>query len=329
LKVIIAIVLASIIIQLLISPQTIAAINNTQSLKEKATYLTSTFNTANHSISQTIRNLNAKTIPIPQESINSFKDAQTLAEQSKNQYAKGNFLEVINLLMQAFQKLKQTLTTIYGSINEPSTQQQIRQEQIINMQNAIIRDFEILKRIESIANIASSRGINVTIISQKTLTIKTYLNSAKNNLDEDKLLQAKTKIAQADSLINDLTSYFNSFAATLKTERVASYISISEQNLETLKQQLSSVSNQLSQSNQLASSSAITQAQTSLTRAKEYLSNQQINQTINELTTVKTLEATITNYINSTSRTATPTPSITPSSKDTSNTSASVTSVKP
>ena len=322
-----AIVVVSLIMQVLIVPQALAAFNNTQDLGGKASYLISTFTTANTRVSQTISNLNATASSIPQVSIEAFREAQTLANQSKYLYKEGHFSEALNLIIQAFQKLKQTLTTIYKTTNEPSTEQQIRAEQTAYLQNTIVRDFETLQRLENITKSASNRGINVTAISQKISTIKSYLYSGKNSLDEGNLIQTKVKVDQASYLINELTAHFNSFAATLKTERVASYIVTAEQSLVTLKQQLNSVSNQLSPSTQLASSAAITQAQTSLTKAKEYLNNQQITQTINELATVKTIEATITNYIIK----ASPTPTPYPNTQDTStpNTSPSITSVKP
>jgi stage V sporulation protein SpoVS len=134
------------------------------------------------------------------------------------------------------------------------------------------------------------------------------LASAAQSLNQGNLNQTKNQIDAAEGLIAELTAYFDSLAVTLKTERVTLYINTSEQRLTTLRQEFNAVSSQLSASAQAAASTAINQAQESLTKAKQYLTNQQLNQTIAALTNVNANEKTIADYIYAVSPTPTPSP---------------------
>ena len=302
---------------LLFLPQ-IQAINQTeQDLKNKANFLISTFSTAKPTITQTISNLQTKDIPIPQTSIDALEEAQVLDNQAITKNQQGQYSEAIDLAMQALNKLKETLTTINGAANETLTEQEAIYERSVYLQNIIDRNHALLQRYENTTNSALGYGINVTAINLKLVTIKTNLESARSNINQGRLDQAEAKINETQPLLNELTTYFSSLATTLKIEKIPSYINEANQNLATLREELNSVSNSLPSTTRVSATTAITQTQNSLDRAKQYLDNNQIAQTISELTTAQTNQEALTTFINSASPTPTlptPTPTPTPSS---------------
>lgn len=303
-----SIIALTLVLAGLFLPQTLATEQTQEDLKEKATFLLSTFNTSNRSVTQTILNLQTKGIAIPQASLLDFKDAQSLANQSILSSQRGDYSEASMLIIQALQRLKDTITKIYQAVNATDSNQEI--DQLIVLKNTIDRNNMLVVRLENIANSAENHGSNVSDARQKIANIKAELDSATQSAKQGNLDQAKNQLRDAETSVAELTEYFDSLAITLQTEKVATYINSSEQRLTTLKQELDSVSNQLSSSDQAAASAALNQAQNSLTQAKQYLTNQQLSQTIDSLTNVNTIEKTVASYINTAS--PTPTPIVTP-----------------
>jgi len=297
-------------ITLLFIPQ-IQAINQTeQDLKNKANFLISTFDTAKPNIAQTISNLQAKAIPIPQTSIDALKEAQVLADQAIIKNRQNHYKEAIDLALRALNKLKETLTTINGVANETQTEQQAIYQRSTNLQNIIERDCAFLQSLENLVDSVSDHGINVTDINPKLIAIKTNLDSAISSINQGNLDQAEVKVNETQTLLNELTANFNSLASKLTIEKIPSYITEANQNLATLKVELNSVSSSLSSTTRIAATTAINQAQSSLDKAKQYLDSNQIAQTITELATAQTNQEALTTYINSVS--PTPTPILTP-----------------
>jgi hypothetical protein len=300
----------SVVLAALLLPQTRAINQEEEEQKNKAAFLISTFHTANDSVGQTVSAITGKGITIPQVSVAAFREAQALVNQSITMNQKQKYVEAIDLATQALHQLKETITSIYRTGNITSTEAEIKNEQTTSLQGSVERNYEIIQRLENITNSASNAGTDTKAISEKISDIKANLAFAVSNLNHGNLSQAQEYDNQAKAGINELTNYFNSLAVTLKTQRVAAYINTSEQNLQTLRQQYNSVSNQLSNSVQASASAALTQAQDSLTKAKQYLNSQQLSQTIDELAKVNTNEKTVTDYIHTIA--PTPTPKVTP-----------------
>lgn len=304
-----AVIILSVITAGLLLPK-IQALNPTEEeLKNKAAFLISTFNNSNASVTQTIANLRERGIIIPQSSITALKEAQVLANQSVMKTQEGYFSEASNLVVQALQKLKDSLSIIYGTTHVTQTEQEITTQRTINLRNTIERNYETLQLLENMANSTATHGTDVTSIKQKTSTIKATLDAATSSLDQGNLSQAEDKNNQAKMLIDELTAYFDSLAVSFKVERVVAYIDTAEQSLSSLKQELNSVSNQLSVTAQAEASAAITKAETSLVNAKLFLDSQLVSQTIDELAKVQESAQTVTDRINAVT---TPAPTATP-----------------
>ena len=290
-------------------PQIQAADRTAQGFENDNVFLIATFKNANQSITQTISNLKAKAVTIPQTCIETFREAQTLGNQANAMNQQGMYSQTKDLAMQALQKITETLNLLNNVTDETPTEQEDYKQ---TLQNTIDRDNSLLERFENVVSSASSHGTNITIITPKLGALKTNLDAATINLNQEKLEQAANKIAQAQTQIDELTDYINTLAATLNVEKVSAYITEAEHNLVYLEEQVNSPSTNLSSSTKATASATITQAQTSLDKAKQYLDSQQIGETIKELTTAQANQQTVQNYINTVSptpSTSTPTPS--------------------
>ena len=313
----IAVVMISLVLTGMILPYTQAINQFEEDLKSKASFLNNAFDIAKDTINQSILDLKSKGIPIPPESISTLKEAQNLGNQSTVMNQNGKYLEAVLLATQALQKLKETITSLYRAVNVPQTQQEVNYHKAIQLQSNIDRSRQLIERLENITLSAQKIGINVYQWEQKIAIIKKDLATATLSLKQGNLLQAENQINTAFSSINEITAFFDSLSLTFKTEKISAYINNTEQRLLTLKQDFNTISNQLSISDQTAGSTAIIQAQDSLTRAKTYLNNQQITQTINELETVNNYEKTVTTFITTISSTPSPTPNITANTNET------------
>jgi tetratricopeptide (TPR) repeat protein len=295
-------IVLSLILPLLF-PQIQAVDSAVQGFENDTVFLIATFKNANQSITKTISNLEAKAVVIPQPCIETFREAQDLGNQAIALNQQGMYTQAKDVAMQALQKIRETLNLLNSVADETPTDQEENYKR--SLQNTIDRDYSLLERFENVVASASSHGTNITIITPKLSALKTNLDAATICLNQEKLEQAIDKSAQAQTLIDELTGYFKTLAATLNVEKVSAYITEAEHNLVSLEEQVNSPSSNLSSSTKAAASATITQAQTSLDKAKQYLDSQQIVQTINELTTVQASQQTVQNYIN----TVSPTPS--------------------
>ncbi len=285
-------------------PQIQAADLAAQGFENEAVFLIATFKNANQSITQTISNLEAKAVVIPQLCIETFREAQDLGNQAIALNRQGMVSQAKDVAMRALQKIRETLTLLNSVADEVPTEQEDYKR---TLQSTIDRDYSLLERFENVGTSASSHGTNITVIMPKLSALKTNLDAATINLNQEELEQAINKIAQAQTLIDELTVYFNTLAATLNVEKVSAYITEAEHNLVSLEEQVNSPSSNLSSSTKAAASATLTQAQTSLDKAKQYLDSQQIVQTIKELTAAQASQQTVQSYIN----TVSPTPSTT------------------
>jgi predicted nucleic acid-binding Zn-ribbon protein len=305
------VIVLSLFFAVFLLPQTQAVDQTGQDLNSKISFLTSTFNAANTSLTKTLKDLENKGVTIPQAGMSAFQEAQVLFSQSAIANGQGEVTQAITLTIQALGKIKETITNLNGTIAETTSAQEVANQQALQLRGEIDRANATLHNFEAMAARAADKGVNTTVVNQEIKTAKANLESAASNLNRGSTSQAQEKISEAQVLIDRLTDFFNSYALTLKSERVTQYLNAAEQNLESLEQQYSSVSSQLSSTTQAAASAAITKAQNSLETAKQYLSNQQVSQTIDALNTVKSSVEAITTYVNAASPTPAPTPVVT------------------
>ena len=308
-------------------PQIKALDPTQQNLEEKASFLISTIQNANNSITQTISQLQNKDILIPQQFMDTFKETQALVNNATQANQEGDFSQAIEIALQATQKIKTSLYLLDGLFDEGSPENGDYYKQ--TLQNTIDRYYSLLQRYEDITTSTSNSGTDVTKILARLSTLKTVLNSAKSNLNHEEFELAENETTRAQELIDELTVYFNAIATRLNFEKISTYIVNTQQNLTALKEQVNSPSSPLTSNTRAVATATITQAQTSLDKARQYLDNQQISQTIDELTNVQASQATVQSYLNPTSptpTTTTPTPS--PNVSITNSTSTTTSTVK-
>jgi hypothetical protein len=309
-RVLVSIIVLSLFLAVFSLPPILAVDSTGQDQETKLNFLNSTFNAANASLAETLSNLQSKGVIIPQASMATFQEAQSLFSQSGIACEQGADSQVISLTIQALGKIKETLTSLNRTITETTTTKEAADQLIVQLRSQVDRGLTMLQDYEAIAARATEKGMNMTAISQEIEAAKSDLVSAALSLSSDSVSQAQNKIDQAQVMIDQLTAYFNSFAITLKQDRITRYLNVAEQDLENLEAEYASMSSQLSSDAQAATSAAIADAQNSLNAAKQVLSSSQAS--LDSLTAVKTSVAAVTSYVVAVSPTPTPTPTPTP-----------------
>jgi hypothetical protein len=278
-----------------------AACQNVQD-QRNSEFLTSILGTANISINQTISNLKAENVTIQQSVIAMLSEIEAGYNQVVNLNNQNKFAEASTFALQTLQKVKVALT-ILNSLGDQT--QTTREDTLrLTIQNAIDRNCKVLERLANMATMASGTGIKIDEIAIKLTTIENMLKSAKTNLDQKEYEQAKNEVAKAQTIIDEVTPYFGNLANTINAQRVSTYITNAQQNLASIKQQIASPTSNLNSSTIAVATTTIAQAEISLEKAQQFLDNQQITQTIDELSTVQTSQQTLSNII-SASQTAT------------------------
>ena len=189
------------------------------------------------------------------------------------------------------QKLKEALRIVYTTLPEQPTETETALERNAQVKSSINRYYEQLQRIENLTHLAATVGYNTLTIEVKIQNIKSLLDRALSNVNQNRFEAALDNLAEVKALSGRLVNALNDFAADLKIQRIATYINQTQERLDTIRETAESLSND-------ASLAALNNAETSLDNAKEYLEEQRINETLSELANSKTSEEEAVEYLN-------------------------------
>lgn len=264
------------------------AAQETSSAKEKTEALLSLFQEANATVTEVFRQFRADGKTIPQASLTQYEEASVLAEESRSLLQLGNYSAADSKIVEALQKLKDALHTVYTTYPEQSAETAL--EKAAQLQSSISRHYEQLQRIENLTRIAASAGYNTATLEANIQTLTSLLETATNNVDAKRFEAAADNLAEAKNLSDTLLVSINEFAADLKTQRLQTYINQTETRLAAIREKAESTSN-------TASLAALDSAETSLDNAKEYLESQQITETLSELANSRASEEKAVEYL--------------------------------
>jgi hypothetical protein len=272
-------------------------------------FLFSLVQNANATVTDAYNRLEAQANSIPQDSLTAYNQALLYADEAANQLQAGNFSEANSKALQALQQFKEALRIVYEALPEQPTEA----EKTIALQSAIDRANAQLQRLENLTGLAASTGYNTTALETNIETAKALLTNASHSLNQQNFEAASNSTAEAKTLIENLLSHVNTFAATLRIQRLTAYVAQTEERLAALRTEATTAQN-------AASLTALNSADASLANAKEYLEKQQINETLTALARSKASEEKAATYLNPPAAV-----SDTPSTSNTSSTSKSPT----
>lgn len=261
-----------------------------QNPEGKTQDLFSLFQSANATISQVFRQLEADGETVPQASINAYNQALVLAGESESLMQTGDYSEANSKLVEALQKLKESLRIVDETVPQQPTQTEINLERTVQLRSSISRYREQLQRIENLTRIATSAGYNTTTLQEKISAIKNLLETASTNVEQQHFEQASENLAEAKTLSDRILTAINNFAADLKITRITAYINQTQQRLDAIRETAEATSNE-------ASLAAVDNAETSLNNAREYIEEQKINETLSELANSKASEDKAVEYL--------------------------------
>jgi hypothetical protein len=273
-----------------ISTSVLAATQQATTPKEKADALLSLLKNANSTVTDVFQQLEVENIEVPQTSLNEYNQAVALAEEAANLYEAGNYLEASGKIVQALQRLKETLRIIYENTNLKPSETDVTLERAASLNSSINRCQDQLQQIEQLVQVAATAGLNTSSLETAIATAKSLLFNASSELEQRNFEAATNNVTEAKNLIERMTLMLNDWAVELKTPRLESYINQTETRLTALRAEATSVSNS-------ASLTALNQAETSLNLAKDYLEKQLFNQTVTELVNAKESEEQAVNAL--------------------------------
>ena len=275
---------------------------------DKANSLFSILEEANATVVKVFRQLEAKGIAAPQDSLLQYNQALLLASEAESMIQLGKYSEASATCIEAIQKLKESLRIIYGSGTRQPSEFEANIEKIIALNSSINRFYEQLHKIENLTSIARANGFNTTEMETQAETVQSLLSEASDKIEEGKLEIASENLSEARALINILSDNLNELAIELKVQRLSTYIAETQVRLEALKARAISIANTVSLT-------YVNLAEDSLSNAKEYLEQQLINQTLTELADSKDselqAEKILTPTLNSTSSLTSRSPTVT------------------
>ena len=275
---------------------------------DKANSLFSILEEANATVVKVFRQLEAKGIVAPQDSLLLYNQGLLLASEADSMIQLGKYSEASATVIEAIQKLKESLRIIYGSVTEQPSEFEANVEKTIALNSSINRFYEQLHKIENLTSIARANGFNTTEMETQAETVQSLLSEASDKIEEGKLEIASENLSEARALINILSDNLNELAIELKVQRLSTYIAETQVRLEALKARAISIANTVSLT-------YVNLAEDSLNNAKEYLEQQLINQTLTELADSKDselqAEKILTPTLNSTSSLTSRSPTVT------------------
>ncbi len=246
------------------------------------------FQEAQTSVAKIFRKFENATQNIPEESLNHYNNAILLAEESKKLLENGRYSEADNKVIQALQELKEALQILYS--NFPISTPETDLEKAAQMKNTLYRYNEQIMRIENLTKLYAAQEFDTTSLEADILCIKSLFDEATINIEKKNFEEASTSIAEVEDLFNKLLNKVSEFATDLNTERLQTYINQSETRIASIREKAELQLN-------TDSLTALNEAQNSLDNAKDFLQNQQINETLSELVSSKESEEKALEYL--------------------------------
>ena len=198
-------------------------------------------------------------------------------------YQKDNYTEASSQLVQALQKLKETLRIIYETTNIQKIQGETNLERTTSLNSSIYLFYSQLSHLENLTLVAQQAGFIVAPLTTKIAEAKLHLRDAQESLVQGQYAAVQGSIDEVKAITADLTNFLSTLALEIKIQRLETYIAETEERLNTIKAEATSTSN-------TASLSAVNLAETSLNNAKTYLEHNLVNATITELLNSKESE---------------------------------------
>jgi hypothetical protein len=262
----------------------------TAELKDKADSLFSLFEKANITVVEVFRQLETRDVAVPQTSLEQYDQALLLADDAQSLIQVENYSEANARIIQALQRFREAIRIVYTTIPHQPTEIEIVINKAAQLESSINRYYEQMQQVRNLTSLAATVGYNTTMLETKIQIINSQLDNALSNVNQNRFEAASKNLAEVKTLCNQLMRSISNFAADLKIQRIETYINQTQERLGAIRETAESLSNE----NSLI---ALNNAETSLNKAKEYLEEQQIDETLSELATSKASEEEAVNHL--------------------------------
>ncbi len=260
-----------------------SAIENTSSESDKVNTLFSFFEEANATVVKIFHQFEAMGIAVPQASVEQYDQAHLLADEAATRVQTSNYSEANALIVEALQKLRESLRILYATASLQPTEFEASVEKAILLNSSISRCYGQLFQIQNVTGVARTRGFNTTLLEAKIVAAWSFLDEASGSLNEGFLEAASGNLTKAKIMLAELSVSLGELTVEVKVQKLSTYIAEAEVRLDALRAEAISVSNTVTLT-------YVNQAESSLSSAKEYLAQQLIDQTVVELTVSRNSE---------------------------------------
>lgn len=257
--------------------------------KTKSETLLSILQNNNKTIKLLINNLESNNITVPQIALTTFNEGIIYARNTIDFINQEKYVEANNYALQSMQKFEETLRLLENALPIESTETEKIAEKIIMIKANIIRISEYLLRLENLTEKAKILNYNTTEIERRIITLKQYIEIAKQKLNSMNLQEATEELKIISGLQARLEEYVIKLINRISTSNIDKYLQDAETRITAAKSTISD-STILNQEIKRDAIAALDNSEANLENARTFNEDNNVNEAIKELEEAKKWE---------------------------------------
>ena len=279
----------------------ITSAQNNERLKEKTETLLNVVNEVNVSIKTIFNEITMEGFDIPVKAERSYLDGCLLANQSFTLYRNGSYSQASTIAVESLKKLKDA--AIIASQVMPYEPDPFEDAtlKILVLNASIVQAHDYLSRLENSFNKTTVTDDNSSAFRASIKDAKEHLTTAKAKLNLMEINNTEEQLALAKASLSKAVMHMNALTVAVKALKTEQYIVVAEERLTLLRANLTAASVNMSQQVRNASLTALNIAESRLQTAKDFLANDMVDETVEELEESKKYERLAVTYLESAS----------------------------
>jgi hypothetical protein len=250
---------------------------------QRAKTLLDMMKVANTNVNETLTDLESKGISIPENALELYQEGLALAEDAAALMQKGNYSGASFTVVEALKKFKDILRLVYEVLPKTSEEAEALAERIIILKDEVNRTYNYVNRLEQQVSRAQTAGYNSTALENLINGMKDNLEHTLELLDGLNVEGALRELAATRSMLNQSRILYKRLSTDVKVVKAEVFLTTTEENFPALKADVTALSQRLPEQEKNSALTALNSAENRLQNARAYISNAQIDETINEL----------------------------------------------
>lgn len=266
---------------LVLVPSLLHATNAEQ--MQRAKTLLNIAQVADTNIKEALTELESRGVSISENALELYQEGVALAEEAAALMEKGNYSGASTTVVEALQRFKETLRLVYEVLPKTSTEAEVLAERIITLRAEVNRTYNYVNRLEQLTSRAQVAGYNSTTLKDLIDYMKDKLEHALELLDSLNVEGASRELAATRSMLNQSLVLYKRLSTDVKLVKAEVFLTATEEKFPELKANVTALSQRLPEQDKNSALTALNSAEDRLQNARAYITNAQIDETINEL----------------------------------------------